>query len=293
MPPDDAPALTTPSDAPIRITAARSRLARPARFLADWWQDTARAPRFAWRLFRRVLNIQFRHSSVGVFLAFAPATITALIFAYARRTHVFADHSGGVNSAFYGGFGILLAQTLVEAINAGRRLFISNQGIFRRQVTAIEGPLLATVLEVLFHDAIRIVVMAGFFAAFRLVPSFSAPLAIWGLVGMSLGGLGIGLLLAAPNALQPDLNALATGLPIVLFTVVPVFLSPPPESLLGRIHAANPLAWFFDGIRAAAYGGPGSLTAAAVGPLLAIVVFLAGWCLCRVALPHIVERLPG
>lgn len=285
--------MTSPADPPVTITAARSRLTRPARFLADWWHDAARAPRFAWQLFRRVLNIQFRHSSLGLLLAFAPATITALVFAYARRTHLFMDDSGGVNSAFYGGFGVLLAQAFVEAINAGRRLFVAYQGLFRRNVTSVEGPLLATVFEVLFHDAIRVVVMGGLMAAFRVVPSSALPLAIWGLLGVSLGGLGIGLLLATPNALQPDVNALAAGLPIILFTVTPVFLLPAPDSLLGRIHAANPLAWLFDAIRAAAYGGPGSLTAAAAGPLVGALFFLAGWFLCRVALPHIAERLPG
>lgn len=285
--------MTTPADPPVRITSARSRVTQPGKFLADWWHDTARAPRFAWQLFRRVLNIQFRHSSVGLLLAFAPATITALVFAYARRSHLFSDSSGGVNSAFYGGFGILIAQAFVEAFNAGRRLFVGYQGILRRQVTAVEGPLFATVLEVLFHDAIRVVVMAGFFAAFRVVPAPSLPLAIWGLVGVSLGGLGLGLLIAAPSSLQPDLNALSAGLPIVLFTVTPVFVLPPPDSLLGKIHEVNPLAWLFDGIRAAAYGGPGSPAAAAIGPLFALVVFVVGWYLCRVALPHIVERLPG
>lgn len=285
--------MASPADPPVSVTGARSRLTRPGRFLSDWWHDTARAPRFAWQLFRRVLNIQFRHSSLGILLAFLPATITALVFAYARRTHLFSDDSGGVNSAFYGGFGVLLAQAFVEAFNAGRRLFVANQGIFRRNVTSVEGPLLATLFEVLFHDAIRIVVMAGLMAAFRVLPSAALPLAIWGLLGVSLGGVGIGFLLAAPNALQPDLNALAAGLPIALFTATPVFLIPPPGSLLGRIHAANPLSWLFDGIRAAAYGGPGSLTGAAVGPLVAAVFLLAGWGLCRVALPHIVERLPG
>lgn len=285
--------MAAPADPPVTITAARSRLTRPVRFLADWWHDTVRAPRFAWQLFRRVLNIQFRHSSLGILLAFLPATITALVFAYARRTNLFMDNSGGVNSAFYGGFGVLLAQAFVEAINAGRRLFVANQGIFRRNVTSVEGPLLATLYEVLFHDAIRIVVMAGLMAAFRVVPSSALPLAIWGLLGVSFGGVGIGFLLAAPSALQSDLNALAAGLPIVLFTVTPVFLIPPPGSLLERVHAINPLAWLFDGIRAAAYGGPGSLTAAAVGPLVSAVFLLAGWGLCRVALPHIVERLPG
>lgn len=268
-------------------------MARPARFLSDWCADCARSSRFAWHLFRRTLTIQFRHSSVGLLLAFAPAVITALVFTYARRAHVFNAESGGVNSAFFGGFGIFVVQAFVEAFNAGRRIFAANLGMFRRHVTAVEGPLLATVLELAFYDAIRVVVMAGFFAAFGVVPAATVPLAVWGLLGISLGGLGLGLLLAAPSTLQPDLNALCAGLPIVFFTVLPVFLIPAPDSLLGHIHAANPLAWVFDGIRAAAYGGPGSLAAAAVGPLVAAVIFVAGWCLCRLALPHVVERLPG
>ena len=66
---------------------------------------------------------------------------------------------------------------------------------------------------------------------------------------------------------------------------------PEPGSFLGAVHAANPLAWLFEGVRTAAYGAPGSLAAAAIGPLAALLIFVLGWFLCRIARPHVVERM--
>ena len=128
-------------------------------------------------------------------------------------------------------------------------------------------------------------------ALFAVPPAVTLPLAAWGLVGLSLAGAGLGLLVAPPSALQQDINIFSSALPLILFTVTPVFMVPEPGSFLGAVHAANPLAWLFEGIRAAAYGASGSLAAAAIGPLVAMLIFMVGWFLCRIARPHVVERM--
>ncbi len=279
------------SGAPVRLHAATSRLRDPNRFLREWARDAGGSPPVAWRLFVRSLIQQYRHSSLGIVLAFAPVVLTALVFTFGRRSHLVAGEIGGVNSAFFGACGMLMGQAFLEAFNATRRLFAGNQALFRRQSLPVEGPLGAILLDLGFRYLIRLAVLALLMALFAVPPAVTLPLAAWGLVGLSLAGAGLGLLVAPPSALQQDINIFSNALPLILFTVTPVFMVPEPESFLGAVHAANPLAWLFEGVRAAAYGAPGSLAAAAIGPLVGLLIFMLGWFLCRIARPHVVERM--
>jgi len=288
---DVDPTDATTTAAPARFHAATSRLRDPGRFLREWARDVVDAPPVAWRLFVRSLIQQYRNSTLGIFLAFAPVVLTALAFTFGRRSHLVAGEIGGVNSAFFGASGMLMAQAFLEAFNATRRLFAGNQALFRRQSIPIEGPLGAILLDLGFRYLIRLTVLASLMALFALPPVATIPLAAWGLFGLSLTGAGLGLLVAPPSALQQDVNVLSNALPLILFTVTPVFMVADPSSMFGRIHAANPLAWLFAGIRTAAYGAPGSPLAALIGPLIGLLLVVAGAFLCRVARPHVVERM--
>lgn len=288
---DVDPTDATTTAAPARFHAATSRLRDPGRFLREWVRDAVDAPPVSWRLFVRSLIQQYRHSTFGIVLAFAPVVLTALVFTFGRRSHLVAGEIDGVNSTFFGASGMLMAQAFLEAFNAARRLFSGHQALFRRQSIPVEGPLGAMLLDLGFRFAIRLTVLALLMAIFAVPPAATVPLAAWGLFGLSLAGAGLGLLVAPPSALQQDLNVLSSALPLILFTVTPVFMVADPASLFGRIHAANPLAWLFGGIRSAAYGGPGSTTVAVLGPLVGLILLAAGGFLCRVARPHVVERL--
>ena len=288
---DVVPTEAAPPGVPVRFHAASSRLRDPGRFLGEWADDAAASPPVAWRLFRRSLIHQYRDSSLGILLAFAPVVLTAMVFTFGRRSHLVAGEIGGVNSAFFGACGMLMAQGFLEAFNAARRLFAGHVPLFRRQSLPVEGPLGALLLDLGFRLAIRLAVLALLMALFAVPPVATVPLAAWGLLGLSLAGAGLGLLVAVPSALQQDVNVFSSVLPLVLFAVTPVFMVPPPGSFLARVHAANPLAWLLDGIRASAYGAPGSLTSALVGPLVGLSIFVLGWFVCRVARPHVVERM--
>lgn len=283
-------AATAPG-APVRFHAAISRLRDPRRLFRECARDAAGSPPIAWRLFVRGLIQQYRHSSLGIVLAFAPVVLTALVFTFGRRSHLVAGEIGGVNSAFFGACGMLMAQGFLEAFNATRRLFAGNQALFRRQSLSIEGPLGAILLDLAFRSLIRLAVLALLMALFAVPPAATAPLAAGGILGLSLTGAGLGLLLAPPSALAQDLNVFSNALPLLLFTVTPVFLVPEPDSILARVQAANPLAWLFSGIRAAAYGAPGSMNAVIVGPLVGLLMLGLGWFVCRIARPHVVERM--
>jgi lipopolysaccharide transport system permease protein len=286
------PAAPRPVGAARTVTAA-GRFVEPRRFLADWIDDIRGCPRLAWRMFLRGFNQQYRHSVLGVILAFAPVLLTALVIALGRRAQIVASDIGGVHSAFFAAFGILLVQAFVEGIGATQRIFTVNAAFLKRQVVPIEAPLVAAVFDLAFRDLVRLAVIGVLMATFAVPPSPWLPLAAWAIFGISLAGGAIGLVSAPFSSLTTDLQVFTRALMILVITTTPVFLVPAPESALGRVQAANPLTWAFDAVRAAAYGAPGSLALAACLLPVGFAAFLVGGFACRVAKPHLLERMTG
>ena len=283
-----------PSPTPPLVYSAGSRLASLPSFLRDGLDDFRRMWPAARRLFRRGLAQQYRFSSLGLAWAFAPAVVTAVVLVIGRRAHVIDDAAGSVPAAFYGVFGLTLAQTFLDAVAAFRRLFVQHQSLLRRQNIPLEGFVVAGMLEAGFSLLVRLGVLAVVWVLCAVVPTVATlPLAVWGMCGVLCLGAGCGLIVAPLNSLSRDVDNLMAMVPWILFAVTPVFVAASPESLLARIYALNPLASLFDGIRAAAYGGQGSQLAAACGPLVGIAVLAVGWGLCRLARPRVLERMLG
>lgn len=271
--------------------AVGGRLRDPGRFVREWLGDIRSCRSTARRLFLRHLAQQYRFSSLGLLWAFAPSVLTALVLVGGQRAHVVGP-SGGVPAAFFGVFGIALAQTFLEALNATRRVFASHAQLLRRQNVPLEGLVVASFIDVAFGMLVRLSILAAVFFLFDVRPAASTlVLALVGYVGVAMAGAGLGLLIAPVNALKRDVEHAFNLLPWGLFAVTPVFVPPGKGTILGRICAANPLAWLFDGIRAAAYGGEGVPSAAVVGAVVGLLMLVAGGLFCRIARPHVVERM--
>jgi lipopolysaccharide transport system permease protein len=208
-----------------------------------------------------------------------------------QRASVIGTGRGEVLPAFYGVFGLALAQTFLESLNGLRVLFTSHQTMLRRNNVAIEGLILAAFIEVHFGVLVRLIVLAVVFFLFGVLPRFETlPLALTGLSGVVLIGGGLGLLLAPASSVRNDIDQVIHLLPWALFAVTPVFVAPVAGSLLARGYALNPLAWLFDSIRSAAYGASGSLVLALVAPFVGAFLVSIGWFFCRFCRPYVVER---
>lgn len=261
--------------------------------MAGWWDDLKQSPRMAWRLFLRHLVNQYRHSSLGILLALAPVTLTVLVFVVGRRADILSGEIGGVNSAFYGAFGVLLLQTFVEAFGSMLRLFAGNQALLRRQNLAIEPLIVAELIDFVFLGLLKVIVIAAMMAAFGIGPTPWSALLPWAVLGVSLAGGALGLLTAPLAGLTTDLQVLSRVLGFLVAGSTPVFIKPAAGTMLYQVQNANPLSWLFDGARAIAYGGSGSIAAGLWMPLASAALLLLGWLVCRIARPHVVERMIG
>ena len=273
------------------VYSSGERLREPSRFLRGWLVDVLACRTTAWRLFLRHFAQQYRFTSLGILWAFAPAALTALVLIGGQRSQVVGP-SGAVPAAFYGVFGVALAQSFLESLNATRRVFANHQQLLRRQNVPLEGLIVASLVDVAFNMLVRLSIVAVVFLLFSTVPiPATLPIALVGFFGVAILGAGLGLLIAPVNALKRDTEHAFALLPWTLFAVTPVFVPAAAGTLFGRFAAANPLAWYFDGIRAAAYGGQGLPAAAVGGAVAGLVILVCGWLFCRIAQPHVVERM--
>jgi lipopolysaccharide transport system permease protein len=282
----------TNRDRVCRVHAAEGRLVDIGDFFHAWAVDVRGAGPVAWRFLQRSLAQKYRFSSLGLAWAVLPAAMTALVLIGGQRMHTLATGDSGVPAAFYGIFGLIIAQPFLEAFQETRRLFVNNRHMLRRQKMPIEGLITAILLEVFFNTAVRLLVVAGVFFLFAVPPVVATlPLALWGIGGVILAGAGLGLMLAPASVLKPDIENAMIALPWLLFAVTPVFIIPAAGSALAMIQQTNPLGWLFDSIRTAAYGADGSLVGAAAGPVAGLLILMIGWFFCRLARPHVIERM--
>ena len=185
-----------------------------------------------------------------------------------------------------------LAQSFLESLNVTRRVFANHQQLLRRQNVPLEGLIVASLVDVAFNLIVRLSILAVVFLLFSIVPMpATLAVALVGYFGVAILGAGLGLLVAPVNALKRDMEHAFALLPWALFAVTPVFVPAAADTPFGIIAAVNPLAWYFDGIRAAAYGGQGLPAAALGGTALGVVILVCGWLFCRIAQPHVIERM--
>lgn len=264
---------------------------RLSRFLRNWLKDILAAYFISWQLFIQHLARQYRYSSLGLFWIFVPTILTALVLIGGQQINSKIADSG-ISSAFYGIFGLAMGQTFIDSITATRRLFEQNKDLLRRQNVAIDGMIIAGVLDVSFTMLVRFLVLGCLFFLFAVTPSFNTlAIAVGGFFGILLLGAGLGLFIAPLNSLKRDIDNAMALLPWSLFALTPVFVPAKHGTIFGLICSLNPLTWLFDSIRVAAYGAPGTIVAAALSPVIGFFVLCGGWAFCRVSRPHVVERM--
>ena len=241
----------------------------------------------------RQLAQEYRYSSLGLLWAFAPSIVTAIILIANQRSQL-VTQGVAVPAAFYGIFGLAMGQTLLEAINTTRRLFLANQEVMRRQGIPLEGMMMAYLYDIAFNLMVRLAVLVVMFLLFSVRLSLATvALAALGFAGIALMGAGLGLLMAPLCCLKKDVDRVFSILPWVVFAVTPTFV-PLPKSGLGElIEQYNPLVWVFDGVRAAAYAANGEITSTIWGLFAGLAILFVGAMFCRVAQPHVVERMLG
>jgi lipopolysaccharide transport system permease protein len=273
------------------VYTPESPLRRPALLLVEMIRDLARSRELAWRLFIRDVSAHYRRSILGYAWVFIPPLVASLPFIYLNAQGVIKI---GDTPIPYGAFaitGTTIWQVFVDALNAPLRTVTAARPLLTRINLPREAILLSGLAQVCLGFLVRLALLAGVFAWFRILPPATAVLFPLGILSLMLFGFLIGVLLTPVGLLYDDVGQALPIATTFLMLLTPVLYPIPQSGIAATIAGFNPLTPLVAATRDwLTIGATPHLIAFVVISLISAALLLSGWVVFRVAMPHLIAR---
>jgi lipopolysaccharide transport system permease protein len=232
---------------PTRVYSSASRVQSLTQSVVLAVRDIWSVRSAMWQLFKRDFNNQFRQKLLGYLWAFIGPIVTIASFIFMNFTGIL--NPGAVNLPYPL---FVLSGTIVWAILLGTVTALGEglgrQGdlVLRTNMPKI-GLAFAATGNLVFTQVVSLITLLAVVGIYRQVPSGWAVLLPLLVMPMFMLGAGIGLLLAAVNALARDVTSLVTTLLGLVMFLSPVIYAPNfQHPLLQFIVDVNPLTYLVD-----------------------------------------------
>jgi len=279
-------------DPVVTIYTPESPIRRPASFIREMAADLLASRELARRLFLRDLRAQYRHSLFGYLWMIVPPLMVSAPFIYLNSSGVMRMGETPIPYPAFAVVGTVIWQTFVDALNSPLRVMNASRAMLTRINFPREAILLSGLMQVACSFLVRLVLLAGVFAAFSLPVPSTAPLFLVGMVSVALTGLAIGVFLTPLGLLYGDVQQALPLASTFLMLLTPVLYPEPVSGFGATIAAINPLTPLVTTTREWLTMGPAEHVASFIAVSAATIVFLAlGWIAYRLALPHLIARL--
>ena len=282
------------NDLPVTVYTPESGFGKPVRLITGMFADLWRGRELAWRLFLRDLSAQYRQTYLGYFWAFFPPLVTSLTFIFLNSQGITQIDSGSTPYAAFAMIGTLLWQVFVDALASPSQSLQAAKPMLTKINFPREAVLLGGLAMVVFNFCVRLVLLAGVMAWFRIPVGPEILLFPLAMAGLLLTGFALGLAITPLAALYGDVGR---AIPIVggfWMLLTPVVYPAQTEGLAGWMATWNPVSPLIVTARECLTGH--ALTVA--GPALAVslsaaLLALLGLLAFRLAMPHLIARMGG
>jgi len=274
------------------VYTSDSPLRRPGQLLRDMLKDISESRELALRLFLRNVKSKYRQTMFGYVWAFLPPVVTTVVFVFLNSQKIINVGETEIPYPAYVLIGTLLWQGFVDALNSPLRAMNESKSFLVKINFPREALVLAGVGEVLFSFTIRLVLFFAVFLWYRLSLPLSILLAPVGILALIALGLMFGLLLAPLGMLYQDLEKALPLITTVWLLLTPVVYPPLtnwPASLLSSLNPVSPL--LVTTREMLTQGSFSHLTGFILISSMTCILLLLVWILCRLALPHLIERM--
>ena len=278
----------------VTVYSPESPLRHPGRMLRLFASDIAAGRELAWRLFVRDLSAQYRQTYLGYVWAFVPPLVSAVTFIFLQSQGIVKIEGTGMPYAAFAMIGTLLWQTFVEAIQSPINAVQSAKPMLAKINFPREAILLGGLYMVLFNFLVRLVLLAGVMAIWRVVPGPGLILFPLAMASLLACGYAVGLALLPLGTLYGDVGR---GVGIVAqfwMLLTPVVYPARTTGLAGVLATWNPVAPVITTARESLTNAPWSLLPAfLVVSSLAILLCFLGLLAYRLVMPILIERMGG
>ncbi len=260
------------------------------------WRDMAReliqSRELMWRLFLRDLSARYRQSVFGYVWAVMPAIVTVVTFTYLKGSGTLPIGQTNMPYPAYVLLGMSVWQLFATGLTRTTQSLVQASAIITKINFARETLVLAAFGESIFNFLIRIVLIAGVFAWFGIVPAWTVIFVPFVLIPLALMTVGFGFILSIANGVFRDIgSSLGLVLTFAMF-LTPVIYPPPTQWPKVLINYLNPVSPFIiatrDLITKGTLSQPDGLLWVSIAGL---VVFLVAWRIFHLAMSRIAERV--
>lgn len=274
----------------VCVYDSRSPVRFPLKLFRAMLKDLLASRYLAWRLLIRNTKAQYRQAILGIFWAFIPPVLSTVIFVGLYSQNIL--HVGEVRTPYpvYVLVGTLLWQSFVEALNAPMRQITSSTSMLDKLNFPREALILTGFGEVIFTLCIRGILVFIVFAFFKIEVTPSVFLVPLGILALVLFGLTVGIFLVPLGLLFKDVERGLGVLVTAWFFMTPVVY--PMSKTTSPWIQFNPVAHLLNTTREWWVGDPASATVPfCVISILTLAALAMAWMVCRVAMPHLIQRL--
>lgn len=267
-------------------------LRQPIRFLADFFEDLRNCQELAIRLTLRDIKAQYRQSFIGYFWAFLPPLVSAFTFVVLQKSSVFTTTDIQISYPLYTMIGTLLWQTFVDALNNPIKVVGTSRSMLIKINFPRESLVLASGFLTGFNFLVRLAIIIPILIYFKVAPNsiqFAFPLGITALI---LLGTSFGLLLTPIGLLYNDVSRALTMMTGFWMFFTPVVLPFANSGFAALVMKLNPVSYVLYDTRNWLLGTEGLfVNEVIIITSTAFLLFILGWIIFRLSIPHVISRL--
>ncbi|MBI1861331.1 MAG: ABC transporter permease [Deltaproteobacteria bacterium] len=268
--------------------SAEPVLRRPKQFFKLMFRDAKGCGHLVMRLLQRNFASQYRQFALGLLWLVLPGVISAFVLLFSQSGSLVTDRSFAVQTFL----GTLTWQTFVEAVYSPFRQIMGATSLLKNVNFPREALLWASFLEVLTTFLIRVGLMVLALVVLGGPITFQSTAGLLSGAVLVLFGLTLGLAIIPIGMLFRDVER---GLAIVmtaLFFLTPTVYKTQPNATLNSWIQTNPISILYYTLSDSLIFG----RATHVSEVLwigtaSLAALMVAWVLCRIALPHCLQRV--
>lgn len=255
---------------------------------AELWESRE----LTWRLFLRDFSARYRQSIFGYVWAVVPALVTVATFSWLNRSNVLPIHGTKLPYPLYVLLGMTVWQLFASGLSGETQCLVGAGNLISKINFPRETLVLAAFGQSLFELVVRVALLIGAFALYRVVPAATVLLVPLALIPLALFTIGLGYVLALINGVMRDAGQMVTFLLTFWMFLTPVVYPAPTSGAKVLINVLNPISPFV--VAAQDLTTVGYLTQPgfyAIGCVVCVIMFALGWRVFHLTETRIAERI--
>ena len=244
------------------------------------------------RLFIRDISARYKQSILGILWTFVMPLFSVGIFVYLNYSGIFNLGETSIPYPAYALLGVTIWQLFATGITGCTGSLAGAGNLIGKINFAKESLIFSSIAQTIFDFLIRILLLAGVFAIYGIVPAWTTIFLPLALIPLLLLTLGLGTILSILNAIVRDTGQMVSFLITFLLFVTPVLYPPPTIEPIATLNALNPIAILVIGARDLVIeGGLTQPTEFMYASVFSIILFMFAWRAFHMMEPKIAERV--